>query len=100
MSLNLIFGKFQAKKMKNVIILGLLLNSLNLFSQSQDTNIDTPNLSFENGNLSGWEQYTGGFYYDSATDEYKFQPWQKATNTNRISIVNGFNDSSDPVIRC
>ncbi|MBR4841309.1 MAG: gliding motility-associated C-terminal domain-containing protein [Paludibacteraceae bacterium] len=67
---------------------------------AQEKNIDTPNLSFEKGNLSGWEQYTGGFYYDSVNDEYKFQPWQKVTNTNRISVVNGFADSSDPIIRC
>ncbi len=100
MSLNLISGRFQARKIKRVIILGLLLNTLNLFSQSQDTNIDTPNLSFEKGNLSGWQQYVGGFYYDSVNDEYKFQPWQEVTNSNRISVVNGFSDSSDPVIRC
>ncbi len=98
MSLNLITGIFQTKAIKRAMVAGLLLNQFSAFSQ--DTNIDTPNLSFEKGNLSGWEQYTGGFYYDKTTDEYKFQPWQSVTNTNRISVVNGFSDSNDPVIRC
>ena len=98
MSLNLVTGKFQTKVIKRVMVAGLLLNSLNVFSQ--DTNIDSPNLSFEQGNLANWEQYTGGFYLDDSDSTYKFQPWQRVTNTPRISIMNGFSDANDPVIRC
>ena len=78
MSLNLITGIFQTKTIKRVMIVGLLLNFLDVFSQ--ETNIDTPNLSFEEGEPTHWELYTGGIYLDNTDSVYKYidwTPWKK-----------------------
>ena len=69
----------------------------NVFSQK---NLDTPNLSFESGNLQYWEQYVGGIYLDNTDSLYKYEPWVQTTNTPQIQIMNGFATSQDPVISC
>lgn len=80
----------------------LLLLSLwclnNAFAQNE--NIDTPNLSFENGNLQNWQQYVGGFYFNPTDSTYYYDEWKEVTNNKQISIVNGFPTSQDPVISC
>jgi gliding motility-associated-like protein len=68
-----------------------------LFSQ---TNMDTPNLSLEAGNLAGWRQYLGAFYYDKGDGQYKYDDWTEVTVTPNIQIINGFADQQDPVISC
>ena len=99
MSLNLITGVFQTKTIRGVMVVGLLLNLLDVFSQ--DTNIDTPNLSFETGDLSNWEQYTGGFYLDDTDSMYKYQQWNQVTNAgDRITVVSGSGEQNDPVVSC
>ncbi|MFA6884587.1 MAG: hypothetical protein WCQ55_05715, partial [Paludibacteraceae bacterium] len=47
-------------------------------------NVDTPNLSLENGNLQYWNQYIGGIYYDDAEGVYKYDDWNQVTNTQQI----------------
>ena len=83
---------------KRVLVVGLMFNAISLFSQ--DTNIDTPNLSFENKNFSNWELYEGQFYYDDTDGTYKYDNWVESPNTNRIEIVRGDRNEQDPVIAC
>ncbi len=64
------------------------------------TNIDTPNLSFETGTLAGWTQYLGGIYYDNGDGQYKYENWRQITSTPNIQIINGFANQQDPVISC
>ncbi|MCR5497597.1 MAG: gliding motility-associated C-terminal domain-containing protein [Paludibacteraceae bacterium] len=83
---------------KRVLVVGLMFNAVGLFSQ--DTNIDTPNLSFENENFSNWELYEGQFYYDDTDGTYKYDNWVESPNTDKIEIVRGNANSQDPVIAC
>ena len=98
MSLNQNARRIQLALIRKVILIGLLFNTLDLYSQN--TNIDTPNLSFENGNLSGWEMYTGEFYM-KADSTYDYRNWQSVTNTPRIELIRPTgNNGQDPVIAC
>ena len=81
---------------KKLIIIGLLFNSINVFSQ--DANVDTPNLSLENGNFEGWELYEGRYSYENGS--YEYGNWVQSPNTEKIEIVNGNSRSQDPVIAC
>lgn len=84
---------------KTVVIAGLFLsNSMGIFSQ--ETNLDTPNLSFENGNFEGWELYEGRYFYDEESNTYLYDNWVEKPNTDKIEIVNGNTSSQDPVIAC
>lgn len=70
-----------------------------LYAQvNPDVNIDTPNLSFEKGNFSGWERYTGDFYYTSATGTYQYGAWAPIT-TNDARFIIGSNNN-DPIVAC
>ena len=81
---------------KRLIVIGLLFNSIDVFSQ--DANVDTPNLSLENGNFVGWKLYEGRYSYENGT--YKYSNWVESPNSEKIEIVNGNNRSQDPVIAC
>ena len=84
---------------KRVIFTGVLFNALNIFSQ--EVNIDTPNLSFETGDLLEWEQYTGEFYRNGTGNTYEYRNWTPVINSNRIEVVSGLpNSSQDPIISC
>ena len=106
MSLNLITGMFQTKTIKGVMVIGLLLNFLDVFSQ--DTNIDTPNLSFEEGEPTHWELYTGGIYLDNTDSMYKYTAWTPWTKNRTIreaklqefEVMTNMSDVDDPVINC
>ncbi len=85
---------------KRVLVVGLMFNALDLFSQ--ETNIDTPNLSFEKGDLSGWNQFTGEYYMDTDSS-YKYRNWVTPTgpNNRRIEVVRvDPRRTQDPVISC
>ena len=98
MSLNRNAGILWMDIVKRVLVVGLMFNAINAFSQ--DTNIDTPNLSFENGNFNGWELYEGHFYYDTNDGTYKYDNWVESPNTDKIEIVRGNGNVQDPVIAC
>lgn len=99
MSLNRKTGNIQTYVVKRLILIVLLFNVVDLFSQ--DTNIDTPNLSFEEGDLTGWEQYTGGFFLDVTDSSYKYSDWTLVRNTPRIQVLRyDANRTQDPVIAC
>lgn len=99
MSLNRKNGNIQTYVVKRLILIVLLFNVVDLFSQ--DTNIDTPNLSFEEGDLTGWEQYTGGFFLDVTDSSYKYSDWTLVRNTPRIQVIRyDANRTQDPVIAC
>lgn len=99
MSLNRKTGNIQTYVVKRLILITLLFNVVDLFSQ--DTNIDTPNLSFEEGDLTGWEQYTGGFFLDVTDSLYKYSDWTPARNTPRIEVLRyDANRTQDPIIAC
>ncbi len=84
---------------KRVIFTGVLFNALNIFSQ--EVNVDTPNLSFETGDLLGWEQYTGEFYRNGTGNTYEYRNWTPVINSDRIEVVSGLpNSSQDPIISC
>lgn len=82
---------------KRMMTVGLLFHAINIFSQ--DTNVDTPNLSLENGNFEGWELYEGRYVYNG-NGTCSYDNWVESPNTDRIEIVNGNNRSQDPVIAC
>ena len=69
---------------------------------SAQKNIDTPNLSFDDGSLNGWKLYTGDFYYDnvSASYLYNWTPKTPAQTGTRISIIGNTSTTSDPIIAC
>lgn len=67
---------------------------------AQETNVDTPNLSFENSDLSGWTQYVGRYFYDTSDEEYKYDNWNQQVNTPSIVIQRGNSSSQDPIINC
>ena len=84
---------------KRVIFAVVLFNALNIFSQ--EVNVDTPNLGFETGDLSGWEQYTGEFYRNGTGNTYEYRNWTPVINSDRIEVVSGLpNSSQDPIISC
>lgn len=84
---------------KSLLVVCMLMGSSRMYAQ--DTNLDTPNLSFENGSLEGWEQYLGGYYMDPNDDStYKYTEWTPVINSENIEIVNGDRTSQDPVISC
>ena len=86
---------------RRMMVVGLLFNAINLFSQdTKDTNIDTPNLSFENNSFEGWELYEGRYFYDDSDNTYKYDNWVETPNTNRAEIIRGAGNSQDPVIAC
>lgn len=66
---------------------------------AQETNLDTPNLSFENGDFSGWERYEGKFIHDVTDSVYKYSDWKLVQGTtNRIQILNGGRNNPDPIV--
>lgn len=98
MALNLCKQNRVARLRRGIFCLLMLFSLNNIFAQNE--NIDTPNLSFEKGNLQNWQQYVGGFYLDPQDDSYHYDEWKEVRNTNQIAIVNGFKGSQDPVISC
>ncbi len=88
---------FWMNVIKSLVGIGLLVNSVSLFSQ--DVNVDSPNLSFESGDLNGWEQYAGEFYQNGTV--YEYRNWTPVINNPRIEVVSGLpNSSQDPIISC
>ena len=87
--------------MKKILLLTLLLTLLSVFINAQ-INIDTPNLSFDDGSLKGWKLYTGDFYYDNVSASYLYNWTQKtpAQTGNRICIIGNTSTTSDPIIAC
>ena len=65
-------------------------------------NIDTPNLSFDDGSLNGWKLYTGDFFYDNISGSYEFNwtPKTPAQTGNRISVIGNTSTTNDPIIAC
>ncbi|MCQ2209390.1 MAG: PKD domain-containing protein [Paludibacteraceae bacterium] len=106
MSLNLITGTIQKGKY-GVAILVSFFTVMSVYSQLDKPNVDTPNLSFENGNFEGWECYTGGFYFDTTDSTYKFENWNQvsgnemgADNRKHFVIKNNAEDVPDDNLRC
>lgn len=81
----------------------LILSTIfSTFSQNEDT----PNLSFEQGNFTGWKLYTGKFYHVDAvpgtyqTDWTEVTPNAVAIRTNeQIKIMNTMG-TPDPIVSC
>lgn len=91
---------YAVNKSRRTVLL-LLMSFLCLNSiWAQNENIDTPNLSFENGNLQYWKQYVGGFCFNPIDSTYYYEEWKEVTNNRQIGIVNGFPTSQDPIISC
>lgn len=87
--------------MKKNLLLIVILSFSTAFISAQK-NIDTPNLSFDDGSLNGWKLYTGDFYYDnvSASYLYNWTPKTPAQAGSRISIIGNTSTTSDPIIAC
>lgn len=105
MSLNLIIGSTNKRKYWMAMLVPFIM-MVSAYSQIDRSNIDTPNLSFENGNFDGWECYTGGFYFDTTDSTYKFDTWTPARaemgaeNRRHFSIKNNAQDVPDDNMRC
>ncbi len=95
-------------------ILGFLFSfyfSLNIFSLYAK-NEDTPNLSFEMGNFSGWNLYTGQYYYDDNNTTIPYTPrgtntykaaWTPVTSAGaggRFQIMGTMPNTNDPIVAC
>lgn len=81
-----------------------ILTLICIDSVNSQVNIDTPNLSFENGSFTGWKTYTGEYYYDNVITSptygsYTYN-WTAVTNTPRIRIISNNSSTYDPVIAC
>lgn len=66
------------------------------------TNVNTQNLSFDDGSLNGWTLYLGDFYYDVPSTTYKYNWTLKtpAQTGNRIKIIGNTSTTNDPIIGC
>lgn len=103
MSLNLIGGFVKNRTVAKTLSIVLVF----LFSSrvlSQEVNVDTPNLSFEENNFNGWKVYDGCYSHDQQNNEYYFHDWVENLNptsaTSHFEVVNGNSKSQDPVISC
>ena len=61
-------------------------------------NEDTPNLSFEYGDFSGWTLYTGGYYYDDNAGTYTYD-WEEKSTPPNIKLMNSV-ETPDPIVSC
>ena len=87
------------------LMVAVLLGTGNVYAEEETAvedglNVGAPNLNLEEGSLAHWEQYIGGYYLDETDSTYKYQEWEEVEETNRISLVNGFSDSQEPIIAC
>ena len=86
-------------------MVAVLLGTGNVYAEEQTDvedglNVGAPNLNLEEGSLSHWEQYIGGYYLDETDSTYKYQEWVEVEETDRISLVNGNSESQEPSIAC
>ncbi len=79
------------------LILTVLLVSLRM--ACGQTNTDTPNLSFEDGSLNGWKQFTGNYFYNTTSGAYEYSWTPLTTSSERIKII-AKSASYDPIIAC
>lgn len=84
--------------MKHFIIPLLLLFAC-LGAGATEANEDTPNLSFEMGNFSNWQIYTGNYYFNTEDSTYTYSWTPESDQSDRIKIMNSMN-TLDPVIAC
>jgi len=95
----------------------LFLNTFSVFAQ---VNVDTPNLSFGLNNFSGWELYTGEyFYFDNTTNPIGGYPttppytsavlnqynyiWTQIPSLSpgtRFEIMGTMSGTNDPIVSC
>lgn len=99
MCLNL---KFIHKMSVKHNLLALMSLGIPMHIYAQETNIDTPNLSFENGNFENWKLSLGGIYAEvnGSDTTYHYDDWNVVNTTNQIRLVNGSVDSNDPTVSC
>lgn len=69
------------------------------------TNMDTPNLSFEDGSFTNWRTYTGEYFFDEDTNSPTYGSftyrWTPLTGSSeRVRIVSNNSATYDPVIAC
>lgn len=83
---------------KSILVVWMLMSAFHMYAQ--DTNLDTPNLSFEKGNFDGWEVYEGKYILDVSDSTYKYADWVENPRSRRIIINSGLKDSQDPIIAC
>ena len=63
-------------------------------------NEGTPNLSFEEGDFSGWTLYLGDYYENVETGEYVYDWEEVTTSAERIKVMNTVAGTMDPTIAC
>lgn len=93
----LIYG-FACSAWRNLCCL-LCLLGFSCPAGAADVNLDTPNLSFESGNFSNWNIYTGGYYFDLDDSQFKYEWTQTDKASERHKIMNSI-DTPDPIIAC
>ena len=79
--------------------LGVLVLVLSCFMSAYAVNEGTPNLSFEEGDFTGWDLYLGEYYLDDETGGYVYD-WEPVANTDRIKVMNTVAGTMDPTIAC
>ncbi|MFT3753464.1 MAG: PKD domain-containing protein [Paludibacter sp.] len=87
--------------MRKTLLIIFAISLLSCFVKAQ-TNIDTPNLSFDDGSLNGWKLYFGDYYYDIASASYTYNWTQKtpAQANNRIKVIGNLSGTNDPIVAC
>ncbi|HOU69123.1 MAG TPA: PKD domain-containing protein [Paludibacteraceae bacterium] len=70
----------------------LCFGFISIYAQNEDT----PNLSFDKGNFSGWSLNTGDYYKDLITTEYVYD-WTPVNSTGQISLMNSIG-TLDPIV--
>lgn len=81
------------------LFLTIIFSLINLGAQ---INTDTPNLSFDDGSLNGWNLYLGNYFYDTTNGNYSYE-WNPVTAAGagkRIRIINNVAGTNDPVVAC
>ena len=84
--------------MKKIIQL-LFILSLFCSSIGAQVNIDTPNLSFDDGSFNNWSRSTGFYYYTSTDDSFNYSNWSPVSTStiNRFSIGS---NTYDKIVAC
>jgi gliding motility-associated-like protein len=80
-------------------LLGIFILIMSCFVSAYAVNEGTPNLSFEEGDFTGWDLYLGEYYLDEETGEYVYD-WESVASTDRIKVMNTVAGTMDPTIAC
>lgn len=79
-----------------IFVFLLWVSSVSAFA----VNEGTPNLSFEDGDFSGWTLYLGDYYENVETGEYVYDWEEVTTAAERIKVMNTVAGTMDPTIAC